>query len=352
MKDNKYLLAYLVPASGFLSVYLAGPWSFFTVILLFGLVPLVEQLLPQSEENYSELGEKVRIQQRYFDVLLYLNLPILYSLIIYCLHTISLTPLKTYELVGMVLSVGMVAGAAGINVAHELGHRSNPWEQILAKLLLLPTFYMHFFIEHNRGHHKYVATDRDPASAKKGDWVYVFWLKSIVNSYINAWKLEFVRLKRENKSRWHFTNEMIHFHLAQGVYLTLLIWFFSFNVAVIALAIGVVAVLLLETVNYIEHYGLRRRKLASGRYEPVSIRHSWNSNHEMGRILLYELTRHSDHHFKANRKYQILKHYEESPQMPFGYPAGMLLALVPPLWHRVMDKRLDEQSYLSKKFSV
>ena len=340
MQDTKYLLAYTVPVSGFISIYLGGNWSYFTVLFLFGLIPILEQIFPQSEANFDKDTERVRIKQHYFDILLYLNLPILYFLIGYYLITIKSVPLETYELVGMTLSTGMVAGSAGINVAHELGHRSNRWEQLLSKLLLLPTLYMHFFIEHNRGHHKHVATDMDPASAKKGDWLYGFWIKSIVGGYLNAWRLENKRLQSAGMQWWHFSNAMIQFHIAQGIYLLILVWVFGPASAGMAAIVGLIAVLLLETVNYIEHYGLRRQQLASGRYEPVGVQHSWNSNHEMGRILLYELTRHSDHHYKANRKYQILKHYEESPQMPFGYPAGMLLAMVPPLWHWVMDERI------------
>ncbi|MEL6941267.1 MAG: alkane 1-monooxygenase [Bacteroidota bacterium] len=238
------------------------------------------------------------------------------------------------------MSLGTMLGACGINVAHELGHRTNKREQFLAKLFLLPELYMHFFIEHNRGHHKNIATDLDPASARYGEWLPVFWVRSVVGSYFSAWKLERQRLKRDGKAILSWNNEMIRFQLTQLAYLATVALVWDVRTMIFAIAVAIMAFLLLETINYIEHYGLRRKKLSNGRYEHVGVQHSWNSNHEVGRIVLYELTRHSDHHHKATKKYQILDHHDVAPQLPYGYPTSMLMALVPPLWFAVMNKRV------------
>ena len=143
-------------------------------------------------------------------------------------------------------------------------------------------------------------------------------------------------LKTENSSFLSVKNEMLFYILFQGLYLSTLFCFLGVEAIYFGVAVGVLSFLFLETINYIEHYGLQRNKTESGRYERVQTKHSWNSNHIIGRIVLYELTRHSDHHFKASKKYQVLEHKEESPQLPFGYPTSILLALVPPLWFRLM----------------
>jgi alkane 1-monooxygenase len=340
MKDLKYLFAYVAPISAFLGLYYGGIWSLGAFYVAFGIIPALELVLPYSKDNFSSEVEASRTKQIFFDILLYVNIPILYVLIWYYFMRIQGGGLTTFEVVGMTLNIGVLIGTIGINVAHELGHRTNKWEQTMSKLLLLSALYMHFFVEHNRGHHKNVATDEDPASARLGESIYGFWWRSITQSYVNAWRLEAERLQRMNKPLVSWENEMIRFQLAQLGYLLAVGLIFGWAMVPYAIMIALVGVLLLETVNYIEHYGLRRKKLPSGRYENVQPVHSWNSNHELGRIFLYELTRHSDHHFKATRKYQVLRHFEEAPQLPLGYPASMLMALVPPLWFGYMNGKV------------
>ncbi len=344
MRDAKYLLAYIAPLSAFLGIYFGGIWSFGAVYVAFGIIPLLELVLPYSKENFAKEKEEKRSVILFFDVLLYLNVPILYAAILYYFITIEAGGLTTFETVGMTLNIGVLIGTIGINVAHELGHRTTKFEQFLSKMLLLSAMYMHFIIEHNRGHHKNVATPEDPASARLGESIYGFWFRSITQSYIGAWKLETQRLKRQGKAVISSENDMIWFQIIQVIYLLTVGAVFGWAMILYALAIALGGVILLETVNYIEHYGLSRKKLASGRYENVLPIHSWNSNHELGRIFLYELTRHSDHHFKATRKYQVLRHFEESPQLPLGYPASMLLALLPPVWFGYMNDKVKKYS--------
>ena len=170
--------------------------------------------------------------------------------------------------------------------------------------------------------------------------IYAFWWQSVTGSYRNAWRLERKRLDKAGQPVQSRANLMVRFTVIQLVYLLLVGWIWGPAMVPFAIAIAVVGFLLLESVNYIEHYGLRRQPLPSGRYEPVGPQHSWNSDHELGRIFLYELTRHSDHHYRASRKYQILRHFDESPQLPTGYPGAILTALVPPVWFAVMDQRV------------
>ena len=339
MKDLKYLLAYLLPGSAGLALAWQGPWCWSTVVLAFFILPLLEIFTPVSTENVAPEKEQDRAQRRWFDWLLYLNAGLLFGMVGGYFFALNYSRLDTWELIGLTLSIGIIVGAVGINVAHELGHRSTPGEQLLAKIMLLPALYQHFFVEHNRGHHKHVATDRDPATARFGESVYAFWIRSTAGGWRSAWQLERERLEKIGLSTFTWQNEMIRFSLAQICWLAGIFVLCGWKGFLGALAIALVGFLLLETINYIEHYGLQRRLLPSGRPEPVTLAHSWNSNHELGRIFLYELTRHSDHHYKATRKYQILRHTDQSPQLPFGYPTSVLLALVPPLWFASMNPR-------------
>lgn len=341
-KDAKYLLAYVTPATAFAGLFFGGAWAFATVIYGFGIMPLLEMVTKPATENLDEDEELPESKRRFFDFLLYLNVPIVYGLVAYYLYTLTHQPLATYELVGNTLGVGIILGVCGINVGHELGHRDDRFEQFLSKLLLLPNLYMHFFIEHNRGHHKNVATPDDPATSRYGEILYTFWFRSVWGSYVHAWRLEAQRLRHEGKSPLHWSNEMIHFQVIQAAYLLAIGLLGSWLLVLFAVIIATIGFLLLETINYVEHYGLMRRRLASGLYEPVNMCHSWNSSQILGRIMLYELTRHSDHHYKASRKYQILRHYEESPQLPFGYPTLVLISLFPPLWFAVMNRRVQQ----------
>ena len=347
-KDLKYLTAYSIPLSAWIALEWQGVWSWATLVLAFGIFPVLDAILPASTKNPSPEEEVSRLKNRVFDVLLYACAPICYVLLAGYFGVIQKGELSGIEMAGLTVSIGIVLGALGINVAHELGHRTNPSEQALAKWGLLPVLYQHFFIEHNRGHHKHVSTDADPATARKNESVYAFFFRSIIGQYRNAWKLEAERLTRKGQKFWSWQNEMVRFQVYQVAYLTVVGVFFGIAAIPYAVAVALIGVLLLETINYIEHYGLRRKILPNGRPERVLPIHSWNSDHEMGRIVLFELTRHSDHHYLASRKYQILRHMDESLQLPTGYPGSMLMALVPPLWFAVMNQRLERDLRLAE----
>jgi alkane 1-monooxygenase len=221
-----------------------------------------------------------------------------------------------------------------------LGHRVKKGEQFLAKALLLTSLYMHFFIEHNKGHHKRVATPDDPSSARLGEPVYFFYFRSILLSYLSAWHIAAKDVQK--KGGGLLQNEMLQFQAIQIAFVLLIYFVFGGWTTVLFILAAAQGILLLETVNYIEHYGLQRKAIADGKYERALPAHSWNSNHVIGRVMLFELSRHSDHHYMASRKYQVLRHHDDSPQMPTGYPGMMLLSLVPPIWFYVMNKKVKQ----------
>ena len=344
LRDIKYLLAYTIPMATVLAINYQGIVSYSTAIYAFVCIPILEIIFAARDINYTEAEVENRKVNPLFDVMLYANMPLVFGLLTWGLWDITHNSYETYEIVGKVFSLGVLLGTNGINVAHELGHRSHMVERTIAKTLLCPSLYMHFYIEHNVGHHKNVSTPADPATARRNQSVYHFWFSSIVGQYRNSWRIQRQLLQNKNLSFFSWHNDMLFYTLFQGVYLGIVYSVFGVFGMLIAISIAVVSFLLLETINYIEHYGLERKKLPSGRYERVQAHHSWNSNHVIGRMVLYELTRHSDHHFRANKKYQILENKPDSPQLPFGYPTSMVLSMFPPLWFRKMGAILDRYS--------
>ena len=339
----KYLWAYSIPLVGLFGIYFGGVWMYAALVFAFVLIPILELLLPIDVRNYAESTKVERLKNELFDALLYLNVPIVYFALLYSLHKLTSSNLTQSELIGMTLSLGIILGSNGINVAHELGHRTSFIEKILGKILLIPSHYTHFFIEHNNGHHLHVATPDDPSTAKYNQNLYAFWIQSVTGTYTKAWKIQLKLNEVEHRSFFSFKNDMFWFTIIQTSYLVIIYLLYGFDGLILATLAGIVGFLLLETINYIEHYGLKRNLLDSGRYERVSEKHSWNSNHILGRIMLYELTRHSDHHYKSQKKYQILEYHDVSPQLPFGYPTSMVLSFVPPLWFMVMNKRIPAE---------
>ena len=342
MSDLKYLFAYSIPLMTLVSISYNGILTFATPLYAFIFIPLLEIILKDYDREYSESQKEKRLNNILFDILLYLNIPFVFGLLAYGFWVLETKSLLPFEMVGIVLSLGILLATNAINVAHELGHRKTQRERTLSKLLLLPCLYMHFYLEHNFGHHKNVATPEDPATSKKNQSVYHFWITSVLKQYKNAWQIQLSILAKGNHTYFSLKNDMLWYSIFQLCYLDLCFLFFGISGLLFAMAVGVLSFVFLETINYVEHYGLVRKKLPSGRYERVQTHHSWNSNHIIGRIVLYELTRHSDHHFKASKKYQILENKKESPQLPFGYPTSILLSLVPPLWFWIMNSRIPE----------
>lgn len=335
----KYMNVLVLPILAWISFQTHGWLTYLPLIESFLLIPLLELTYTPDPRNLTDEKEALRKDDPIYDWQLYIMVPIQFGLLIMFLFSMQEVGLSLVDKAGRISAMGLMCGVIGINVAHELGHRKTWYEQLMAKGLLLTSLYMHFFIEHNRGHHKNVSTKEDPSSARYGEMLYIFWVRSVVFAYLSAWKLEAQRLKKKGNSPFSFRNEMIQFQLIQiglTVGIGLLFGWVVMSYFIIAAVIGF---LLLETVNYIEHYGLERDRKGDV-YERVMPYHSWNSDHKIGRLILFELSRHSDHHYIASRKYQILRHIDDSPQMPTGYPGMMLLATIPPIWFAVMNPRI------------
>jgi alkane 1-monooxygenase len=343
MNDLKYLFAYTVPVAAYIAFESTGISCYAAAFYAFIVLPVLDIVTGETQTNISKEAVLSKKNKRVFDWMLYLNLPIVFGLLFLVFTKIQATEYALYELIGMGLSAGILLATNGINVAHELGHRKPYFERFMSKLLYMPCLYMHFYIEHNFGHHLHVGTPEDGATAKYNQNVYSFWWSSVTKQYFGAWKRQLDLLKAQKKSFLSLKNDVFWYHFIQAGYLFSVYFLFSPKVLVFAVAVGILSFLFLETINYIEHYGLRRSKLPSGRYERVQPHHSWNSNFNIGRIVLYELTRHSDHHFKASKKYQVLDSHEKSPTLPMGYPASILLSLLPPLWFYVINPLVPEK---------
>ncbi len=342
MPHQLFLLPLALYLPAFAAMALGGLWVWAVPAFAFGLVPLAELLLPGTEDNRTEAEEQEALSERAFDLVLYAAVPLQILLLLTFLGRVSMGDLSAAESVGMLLTMGIASGTYGINVAHELGHRRSPMEQRLAQILLATTLYMHFFVEHNRGHHRRVATQEDPASSRRGETVYAFWLRSITGGWRSAWQLENSRLERQGSPWWSWDNQVLRFHVIQGGLLLVVATVFGPVALGAWILTSIGGWLTLETVNYLEHYGLRRQRKAHGGYERVCPTHSWNTNRPLGRLLLFDVTRHSDHHANPTRPYPVLRHHHHAPQLPYGYPMLMVLALVPPLFHAVMDPALQD----------
>lgn len=340
VKSLKYLSPIIMYFLAIISFNTSGIICWITIITGFIFIPALEIFIKPNTTNLTSAEEDLAKQNNWYDYFLYLIVLLQVPTVFYGLYQIKYHSFTTNEVIAKIATIGFLCGTFGINVGHELGHRKNKAEQWMAKILLMTSLYMHFFVEHNKGHHKNVATPEDPSSARYGELIYTFYFRTIVYSYLSAWHIANEEMKKQSKSIFSINNEMIQIHLIQFAFLGIIFACFGSTILLYFLACAFIGILLLETVNYIEHYGLQRNKSTSGNYERAMPYHSWNSNHVIGRIILFELSRHSDHHYLASRKYQVLQHHHNAPQMPTGYPGMMLLSLVPPLWFIVMNKRV------------
>lgn len=336
MRYLKYLLAFVLPTLAFLGFSWGGVFSYFTLLFAFGLIPFIEWKWKPVHSNFQAESIKKKF---WFKMLLYLTLPVQLILLYYFFLAQLDANVSIFAWTGNVSAMGIMCGVFGINVAHELGHSPKFIDRLIARILLSTSLYMHFYVEHNKGHHKWIGTLQDPATARRNETVYAFWLRVIPGSYLSAWNISMNECRR--KSRPLIFNETLIYSIFQLIIcLFIYVWnpfaLLSFFIA------AVLGILLLETVNYIEHYGLTRNKVNENRYEQVAPQHSWNSDHVLGRAVLFELSRHSDHHANPERPFQDLRSLETSKQLPFGYPTMMVLALFPAKWFQVMNPLLQD----------
>lgn len=341
MRPFRYLLAYTLPATVVISFSSHGWLCYLPLIYGFGLIPLFDQLVGPRMGNLQDADASKAKANGIYDVIIYLAVPVQFFMLGWFFKVVQ-EPMPTSDLVGKITAMGMMCGVLGINVAHELGHRTKRYERRMAKGLLATSLYMHFYIEHNKGHHRNVGTSIDGATARRNEGLYLFWLRTLVQSFHSAWQISTKELRRKKQPVFSLQNEMLMMLCLQAGICAGIVCFFSVHVFICFLGAALMGVLLLETVNYIEHYGLYRVKVSEFRYEDVEPEHSWNSDHALGRLVLFELTRHSDHHYEPSKHYQVLNSMQGALQLPAGYPAMMLLALLPPVWFKIMNTRLPK----------
>ncbi|HEY0974365.1 MAG TPA: fatty acid desaturase [Solimonas sp.] len=313
-----------------------GAWFWAMPVLFYGLVPVLDRLIGTDAVNAPESAVTGLESDHYYRRIVFAYVPTQYAVTLAGAWLAVHGGLPWWALAGLAISVGIINGV-GINTAHELGHKTNPLERWLAKITLAPVAYGHFFIEHNKGHHKHVATPEDPASSRMGETFWAFLPRTVFGSVRSAWRIERARLIRDGKPVFSHHNEILQaWAMTVLLFGALTVWLGPWALLFL-LAQAAYGASLLEVVNYLEHYGLLRLKDASGRYERCQPKHSWNSNHVVTNLLLYQLQRHSDHHANPTRRYQSLRNFDDSPQLPSGYASMLLIAYLPPLWFRVMD---------------
>lgn len=347
VKRYLWLLSAVVPglvSLAWVLVQLTGLHAFWWIgpMMAFIVVPILDQLVGSDRADTSRSSLDSLEGDTFYRWVNYLYLPGQYLSLIFACWLWSgggwLT-MTIADKIGLMVTVGIVGGIA-INAAHELGHRRATLEKRLSKIALAQTGYGHFYVEHNYGHHVRVATAQDPASARLGESVFHFIPRSVLGGLRSAWQLEAQRQRRNGRSPWNPSNNILNAWLLTVALFAGMIAWFGVVVAPWLIGQAIIGVCLLETVNYLEHYGLRRQRTEAGAYEPVGQRHSWNSNTLIANVFLYHLQRHSDHHANPHKRYQTLQPSDQAPQLPSGYGSMLVLAWCPPLWRRLMDPRV------------
>ena len=341
-----YLLAYLVPALLPLAVVL-GRWSGYTdlapgfpLFFLFVLLPLADYAFGIGRANPTSDEAAALEASLWYRVLTWVCLPVQIYLLAWSTAHFATASYGTAGTLGWILSQGVVSGVLAINVAHELIHKTSRFEQAAGGVLLATVGYHGFKVEHLRGHHVHVSTPDDAASARYGQSLWHFLPRALWRNTRNAWRLEAVRLARAGASWLHWRNEMLWWTALWLGFCGLAGLGYGMRGLAFFLLQGVFAAVSLEIINYVEHYGLERRRLDDGRYERTTHLHSWNSGYRLSNAMLFQLQRHSDHHETPRRRYAALLHHDDSPQLPGGYAAMFVLALVPPLWFALIDPRV------------
>lgn len=341
-----WMLSVIYPLQPFITIGLHAKtgfeaWFILPFIFNFILAPLVDSLIGIDSNNPPEEVVMQLDKDLYYRRLTYAVVPLHYATLIFSVWYAATQPLSWWAFVLLAAFAGMTAGFA-INTGHELGHKNSNIEKQLAKIVLAVAAYGHFTIEHNRGHHKYVSTFEDPASSRMGESIYKFAMREIPGAFAGGWAIEKERLTSRGKSVWHPNNKILQSYTITALLSLVFLLTLGWKVIPFLLIHNAFAYWQLTSANYIEHYGLLRKKGADGKLERCEPHHSWNSNHIFSNLVLFHLERHSDHHAHPLRRYQSLRHFEDLPQLPNGYFGMYVLAYLPWLWFKVMDSRLME----------
>lgn len=345
-KRYAWLCSLFIPlfsASGPLLYYFSGqPGSIWIpVAVSYFIFPLLDIVLGRDLSNPPESAVPALEADRYYRILTYMLVPLLWAAFIFNVWFYMRHDLPWHAMLAGIISVGVVGGF-GINLGHELGHKRSALERWLARIILALTGYGHFYVEHNRGHHRDVATPDDPASSRMGESIYRFVLREMPGAWQRAWQLERERLARCGLPVWSVKNEVLQpLAFTIAFFAGMALWL-GWQALPFMLLAAFWSNFQLTSANYVEHYGLLRQKLLNGRFEICQPHHSWNSNQVFSNWAVLHLQRHSDHHAHPMRRYQSLRQIENVPQLPSGYFGMFLVAYVPPLWFYLMNSRLLE----------
>ncbi|MEE2775047.1 MAG: alkane 1-monooxygenase [Pseudomonadota bacterium] len=338
-------LAYGLPLFFIPMMFVAWCFGGWTILIApffgYGLISLFDFILGERINSPKNDGKDLRRYKLILWIWPFLQVFLIFGGLI---TIFKFSDWSLFEQVALMLVQGMVTGAVGIVFAHELMHQKSFKERILADSLMGMALYGHFRTEHVLVHHRYVGTEKDAVTARFNEGFYKFLVRILPGCLLSAWKVESGRLLANGKSVFDKSNPFWIYVIFPSLYVLASYIIGGFWGIILFVIQAAVAVLHLEVVNYIEHYGLTRRKLSNGKIEQTKPHHSWNANHEASNFLLINLQKHSDHHVKPNRVYPLLKSYEasEAPQLPFGYPLMVLLSLFPVLWKSVMNPRVLE----------
>jgi alkane 1-monooxygenase len=318
-------------------------YSFLVICFIFGSLPLLDYYIVHDNKNPTKEEQKKLKNDFRYKVPIYITIIFDWILLIYSIYLINYSERGLLFKLGIFLSVSLMQGTS-INLSHEINHKLSKWKRIFGTFNLSKNLYMHFLIEHNEGHHKNVSTPIDPASSQKNESLYQFLPRTIIGGFFSAWEIEKRLCNQKYGKSFSIYNRMIYFTASYIMIPLTIFLIFNFKVMLTHFFIAFMSVILLETINYIEHYGLKRNKLEDGTYENVTIKHSWNAPHRVSNYLLFKLQRHSDHHENALKPYQVLCSYDESPTLPTGYAGCLLLAFYPKIWFKIMNPLVDVYS--------
>ncbi|MEM8848536.1 MAG: alkane 1-monooxygenase [Pseudomonadota bacterium] len=330
----------MVPIVWFGAV-MGGAWVLAVPIYGWGIYSILDRLAGLEERNADPNMERTGLGWYRAITLLWAPVQII---TLFCLiwYATRADHLGGWELFGLFFGMGVLSGTVGINYSHELLHQKPKLDRWLGDILLASVLYSHFRSEHLLVHHRYVATPRDPVTARYNESFYRFYPRVLWQCLVSGWKAEAAMLARKNLPWWNRSNPFWRYAALQAVFYAAAFAIGGWLGIVLFLVQAGSAIWQLELVNYLEHYGLTRRHLGDGKYEPVRPHHSWNSAQKASNWLLINLQRHSDHHYKPDRPFPLLQTYDsdEAPQLPAGYPVMTFAAMIPPLWRRMMNPKV------------
>lgn len=344
VKRHLWLISLTFPTTPLIGVALAlstgNPHLMWVPVLIFYvLTPLLDYLIGEDKTDLLGQIEAETEISSFYKIMVHLLLPVLYLTWIIGAAFVTHTALPIDVYLATVLAFGWGLAFA-INSGHEVGHKTDKLSKWIALLMLAPSFYGHFRVEHNTGHHSDVATPRDSATARFGESYWAFAAREYTGAWKRAWRLECKRASRKGYTRFSLKNEVV-----LSVTLQLVIWgtmvaLFGPVALPYMVATAIISSMALSSQNYIAHYGLLRDKRADGKYLPCQPQHSWNCNQLVTNLTSYNLARHSDHHAHPSRHYQHLRTFPDAPHLPYGYMTMFLIAYVPPLFRKIMDPRV------------